>query len=108
MMTLHGEPLLTLSVLGRRVPGRGSENRISPRSLSRWIMRGASMGKGERVYLEAIRSPGGWLTSEAALVRFFDSLAAKSMPNSRKTPRTPAARTHASEAADAELKRLGA
>ena len=106
---LYDEPLVTLPVLGRRVPGRGGKDSISPRTMSRWIMRGALAAEGNRVYLEAIRAPGGWRTSEAALVRFLDALTVAARPKCHPEPsRSPAVRTRASEAAEAELKKIGA
>ncbi|VTU01424.1 unnamed protein product [Gemmataceae bacterium] len=107
--SLHTEPLLNLGALSRRVHGRGRHEHVSPRSLSRWILKGSRTAGGERIYLEAVRTPAGWQSSEAALFRFLDSLTTASRPEAtQQPPRTPAARTRSSEAAEATLKDLGA
>lgn len=66
---------LGMSAAARKVPphresGRG---RSHPSTVWRWILTGAK-GPGGVVRLEAARVGGRWLTSAAALARFFAAL----------------------------------
>jgi len=103
-MPPHNEPKISLGELSRRSPVPSN-----PRTFARWILRGVQTADGNRVFLEAVRVGGRWMTSEAALDRFFDALTAAARPPLPPGQlRSPTARTRASEAAEAELKKLGA
>jgi hypothetical protein len=54
----------------------------------RWLLRGLPDGRGGRVRLEAVRRGKLWLTSRAALARFFAAL-----PQAGATPTASPART---------------
>jgi hypothetical protein len=102
---LDGEPLLPLSDLARRGPGHRGAARLHAATLSRWILKGARGTSGQRIRLEAVRTPGRWLTSEAALWRFLNALAAAPVT---EPARSPSARQRASAAAARQLDQLGA
>lgn len=70
----------------------------------RWVIRGLPTGDGVRVKLEALKRGKTWITSEAAVARFFAAL-----PRSETTPstapiRTPAERVRESRRAAAALR----
>jgi hypothetical protein len=70
----------------------------------RWVVKGLPNGNGGRVRIEAVKRGRSWITSEAALARFFASL-----PRSESTPtiatiRTPSRRERDSARAEASLK----
>lgn len=102
---LLGEKLLTLGQACRQLPGSRGADRKHPATLTRYILRGSRGVGGQVVKLEAIRDGNRWLTSEEALARFFERLAA-SNPMPATAPRTARERAHA--AAEAELERMGA
>jgi|SRR6516164_6263714 hypothetical protein len=70
---------------------------VSPSTAFRWIMRGLANGRGDRVRLAAIRRGKVWVTSRAALKRFFAALPASTTP-----PTAPAIRAPAKRHADCE------
>jgi hypothetical protein len=90
---LMNEELLSLAEAARaRIvpPARGGK-RVHISTLLRWISKGAPGPDGQRVYLEALRVPRGWLTSRDAIHRFVERLTPRPGGDAPK-PRTPAAR----------------
>ena len=73
---LAHEPLLTLGQAATRYPGHRGARRLHPSALTRWILTGVRAIDGRRVKLEALRVGTRWLTSEEALQRFAEALAA--------------------------------
>lgn len=70
----------------------------------RWVVKGLPTGDGTRAKLAALKRGKSWITSEAAVARFFASL-----PQSESAPttallRTPSARERDSARAEAALK----
>jgi len=81
---------------------------VHPGTLGRWCLSGARLADGRVVRLDHIRMPGGRLaTSRAAVLRFLSALQADTPAPVATSVRTPAARSRASEAAAAELQKLG-
>jgi hypothetical protein len=64
----------------------------------RWVAKGLPTGNGSRVRLEAIKRGKCWLTSEAAVKRFFAAL-----PQSEQTPAAPPIRTPSKRERDSAL-----
>jgi hypothetical protein len=100
------ETLLPLADAAKFVPPGHGGKRTHLSTLLRWICRGARGPKGERVYLEALRAPRGWLTSREALQRFLVALT-PTPGELAPTPRTPGQRQRASDRAAAALERAG-
>ncbi len=71
------EPLLTFAKATRYVPKRRLGRAVRPSTIWRWHKRGVVVD-GNRVYLEAVRTPSGHATSVAALERFFGRLTTQS------------------------------
>ncbi|NDC56723.1 MAG: hypothetical protein EBZ69_07960, partial [Alphaproteobacteria bacterium] len=70
---LRREILIPVGRAARTVPGQGRSGHVSAAVLVGWITR----GKGG-IYLDGIRTAGNqWMTSQAALTRFFAELSAK-------------------------------
>lgn len=103
---LKGEPLIPLAEAVKRFPGSRGAIHTHPATLVRWILKGVKSVEGRTVRLEAIRCGYRWLTSEAALLRFFEALAAT--PNPTPPSHTPAERKRAAEAAGRRLEAAGA
>jgi hypothetical protein len=76
-------------------------------------MTGVVGPSGQRVYLEAARLGGRWVTTPAAIRRFVAAQtpahgdASKPTTDTTPTPRTPSKRRKASERAAEELERVG-
>jgi hypothetical protein len=106
MFNPMNEKTLPLNSAAQRVPPyRGRRTHTS--TLVRWITRGARSPDGAVVRLEAIRLGGRWLTSEEALERFTQKLTPTFPSDPVPAPRSPAARSRASERAAAVLEALG-
>jgi hypothetical protein len=65
--------VLTTSELARR-------QNTAPSTVCRWIDKRLPDGRGGRVFLEAVRRGKTWLTSSAAVRRFFERLEHSSPP----------------------------
>ena|ERR1700722_1050628 len=63
----------------------------------RWVVKGLPTGNSSRIKLEALKRGKCWLTSEAAVKRFFTAL-----PQSGPTPPAPPIRTPAKRERDCE------
>jgi hypothetical protein len=45
-----------------------------PSAITRWIIKGAALRDGSRIFLEAVRTPGGWNVAPAAMEAFLARL----------------------------------
>jgi len=106
---LTTEELVSLAKACRLIPPARQGQRCAPSTLFRWIRSGAVAPNGERVYLQAVRRPSGWLTSRAAIGRFLAALTpdVRQAGKAARRIRTPAARERASRRAERELDRIG-
>jgi hypothetical protein len=96
-----------LRALARRVPSYRHGRPATLSRLIRWILDGVLAPTGERVRLEAVKGPAGWISTPGALARFLAALTPR--PTDEPTPatRTPAARRRASERAAEKLDEIG-
>ncbi|QJW92934.1 DUF1580 domain-containing protein [Frigoriglobus tundricola] len=78
---------------------------IHPATVTRWCLKGVKVAGGRRLQLEHIRAGGKLITTRAAIVRFL--AAQTSTPDGTAVPRTPAERRRSTDAAVAELEKLG-
>ncbi len=85
LATGDGIPLTTLA----------QQHRTNPSTVWRWVQKGLPCGDGTRVRLEALRRGKKWLTSPAAVKRFFGAL-----PTSTPTPTAPVIRSPAKRERD--------
>jgi hypothetical protein len=69
----------------------------------RWTTKGLPDGRGGRVVLEAFRRGRKWLTSSAAVVRFFAALPQSTLTPAAPPIRTPTNRERASKRAEKVL-----
>jgi hypothetical protein len=87
--------------------GRGGA-RPNPATIWRWVVQGIKLPGGGRLYLEAVRMSGRWVTSKKALARFLDAQTPALGEGTLPAPRSPAARRAESERAEKELRKSGA
>jgi hypothetical protein len=73
---------------------------------NRWAIEGVEVPGVGRVNLEAVRVAGRWMTSKPAVMRFIEATNTRAATEDA-TPRSPAARTRASERAAKELEAAG-
>jgi hypothetical protein len=100
---------LSLSAAGRLFPAHRGTGTVNPSTVFRWVSKGAKTADGRVVKLEAVRTPGRWLTSRAALARFVAALTTGDPPAPPpRIPPAPATRRKASDRAARELERRGA
>jgi hypothetical protein len=71
---------LTIGQLVSRIPGARGARRLSPSTVTRWILTGCPARNGQRVRLPATRAGSRWLVRQSDLDEFFRLLAAE--PNS--------------------------
>jgi hypothetical protein len=105
MIDLRGESIISLAQGARTLPPGRRGRPVTLSCLLRWVLKGVQTPTG-RVYLEAIRLGGRWLTSCEALQRFAE----RQTPEPQEAtllPRSASARRKASSRAEAELDRLG-
>jgi hypothetical protein len=107
VIDLSTETPLSLAAAAAQTPPGRNGKRCHLSTILRWILRGAKAPDGTLVKLEALRLGGRWLTSREALQRFAENLTQRVPDEPRQLPCGPAGRRRASEAAAAELKRLG-
>lgn len=69
--------LITVGDVCARLPGSRGAKRVSPSSITRWILNGCPARTGERVKLRATRAGGRWLIDPEDLKAFFDRLGAE-------------------------------
>jgi len=102
---------MTVSQVCRSLPGSRGNGRISPSTVTRWIMGGCPAVTGKRVKLRATRCGGRWLITPEDLDVFFAELAGSPGPLTTPTPETASKATpnagRATRAAN-ELARRGA
>ncbi len=97
---------LTLAEISNSLPGARGAKRLSPSTLTRWIISGLNNRDGNCIRLKATRCGARWLVYQSDLERFFAAL--NPVADQSPTPRSPAERNRASQAAADELERLGA
>jgi hypothetical protein len=100
MIDLATERPIRLEVAARQVGHNFS-------TVFRWIVDGVKAYDGSLVRLEAVRLGRKWVTSQAALQRFAERLTPDLGAHRSPTPRPPAKRQRASEAAGQKLQQLG-
>jgi hypothetical protein len=101
------ERLLTVTAICDSIPGARGARRLSPSSVTRWILSGARSITGEVIKLKARRVGYRWLVRPSDLRTFFDTLA-RTEPETEQPPRTQAARAKSADATVAKLQALGA
>jgi hypothetical protein len=77
-----------------------------PSTPTRWATQGVRLADGRVVKLEAVKLNGRLISSKPALIRFIQ--AQQTTPPNDTPPRSPAAVSRASKAADAKLREMGA
>lgn len=97
---------LTLSEISASRPGARSAKRLSPSTITRWILFGCPNRSRDRIRLKAERCGGRWLVYEADLAAFFAALAADPAPVPEV--RSPDAANRAAERAGRKLAEMGA
>ena len=99
----------SFATIARQIPAARGNSRLSPSTLFRWRKNGVVAPDGRRIYLEAFRTPGGYRTSLAAVIRFLDQLTPMPPPDGATppAPRSATARRRAAEHAARECERLG-
>src|SRR5262245_36625670 len=98
---------LTLSQAAKSIPSHKIDGHVHTASVTRWVLRGVLDGNGQRVFLQAVRSPGGWLTTNEWVSDFLEALAQGRTEKTETPPRTIGQRARAAEAASRELDRFG-
>ena len=97
---------LTLAEISASLPGARGARRLSPATLTRWILQGCPARNGTRMKLAAMRCGQRWLVYQTDLDEFFAALAADPVPQT--PPRSPSQRQRAAEAAGKRLAEAGA
>ena len=97
---------LTLAEISASLPGARGAKRLSPATLTRWILQGSLARDGRRVRLKALRCGQRWLVHQSDLDAFFAELSADPAPV--MPPRSPSERQRAAEAAGKRLADMGA
>jgi len=103
---LTTEQTESLSQAARTLPPGRAGRPVSISCMLRWILEGVRLPSGDRARLEAIRLGGRWLTSKEALQRFAEAQT-PNLDAHAKSPRTPTARSKASECVERELEKAG-
>lgn len=76
----------SLTQLARLVPEFRPGKKPSLSRLYRWAVDGKKIGK-KVVRLEAIKSPGGWLSTPGAMFRFFQAITDATISNDESSPK---------------------
>jgi hypothetical protein len=101
----------TLTRAARRVPRTRQDRPVTLGCLFRWITSGVLGPDGERVYLEAARLAGRWVTTPGAIRRFVAAQTPASASNRATSPvpptRSTSRRRREAERASQELERAG-
>jgi hypothetical protein len=100
----QGEPLTRAA---KRVPSARNGRPATLSRLFRWVMQGVLGPDGQRVYLEAARLAGTWITTPGAIRRFVAAQTPCLNAEQSPTPRAPAARQRAAERAGKALEQIG-
>jgi hypothetical protein len=96
-----------LTRAARRVPRTRRDRPVTLSCLLRWVLTGVTGPDGQRVYLEAARLAGRWVTSPGAIRRFIAAQTPRLGTEPAPSPRSPAQRRRAGERAARELENLG-
>lgn len=94
---LTQEDLKTFAQAARLFPSRRGNRPVNPITLWRWHRRGVSHN-GQRVHLEAIRTPSGLVTSVDAVRRFLAKLNTENRDDG--TPQAPSVSREIASAVD--------
>lgn len=81
MIDMEKEPLITLAQATTYVPQRRGK-KVHVTTLWRWVTLGH-----HGIHLDALKSPGGWFTSVAAVQRFLAAVARRELPNQEQAKR---------------------
>jgi hypothetical protein len=100
----HG---LYLSQLAKRAPPFRLGRPATFHGVLRWVLAGARCPDGSRVYLEAARLSGKWVSTPQALARFIALQTPQVEATLPREPRSSKARTRANDQAATELKEIG-
>jgi hypothetical protein len=100
----EGEPLARAA---RRFPSVRNNRPATLSRVYRYVFHGVLGPDGQRVYLEAARCAGTWITTPGAIRRFISAQTPQQVGERAPVKRSPVARTRSSEQAAAELSRLG-
>jgi hypothetical protein len=95
-----------LSRLGHRLPSYRGGKSPTLSCMIRWVKDGVRGPNGERIYLEAARLAGRWVSTPQALIRFIERQTPQVGGEAPKT-KTPGKRQRAAERAGDELTKLG-
>ena len=104
---IMGGDALGLGAAARKVPAHRGEGQANPSTIWRWINMGAKARDGRTVRLESARIGGRWMTSAAALARFFAALTPVDGQNPAAPACAPSARRRSAEGADRRLTTSG-
>jgi hypothetical protein len=97
----------TLSRAARRVPRTRLDRPVTLSCLLRWITSGVIGPDGQRVYLEAARLAGKWVTTPGAIRRFAQAQTPRFAAEPAAALRSPSQRGRASERAAKHLEQAG-
>src|SRR4051812_30723995 len=106
MIDLTAEKPLSLWRAAELIPPARNGKRTNASTIFRWVRDGATGPDGQRVYLEALKLPGRWLTTAAAVQRFLEALTPQRDARPA-TPRPSGRRAKASEKAGREPAKIG-
>jgi hypothetical protein len=110
--TIAPPPLayLTPAQLAKKLPRQRSRRPVHVRTVARWILTGTMLSNGTRLRLKAVRTPGGWLSTELWLGEFLNLLAEDRIgedPSPYTAPRSTAGRRRELERVNRELDKSG-
>jgi hypothetical protein len=97
----------TLTRAARRVPRTRQDKPVGLSCLVRWVTAGVRGPDGQRIFLEAARLAGKWITTPGAIRRFVQAQTPSTAPEESPVPRSPAKRRRSSERTARELEKLG-
>lgn len=98
---------LTVSQVCAKLPGARGARRLSPSTITRWILAGCPARTGGQVKLAATRCGGRWLVRPDDLDAFFAALAGETPTEPTKHP-ADATRRKAVDRATKQLIQAGA
>jgi hypothetical protein len=97
----------TLARLARLIQPVRQGRPTSQSCLFRWVMTGVRGPDGERVFLEAARLSGKWISTPGAIRRFVAAQTPRLEGEAAQESRTPNRRRRANEMAARELENMG-
>ena len=109
LIDLLAETTIRLHEVPALLPRGRNGARAHLSTILRWIQKGAKSPTGEVVRLEAVRLGSKWITSREALARFTQRLtpSLSTTAPAQAAPRSPSARSRASERAAQRLEAAG-